>query len=101
MTKLTLKDIAKHFSVSVSTVSKSLHDTHEISDGFKLKIRKYAIKNHYKPVKILLVKKLLDVIKPVYSVLPTHCSLDLHVPFEIIVLFPQRGRISSLIGGFL
>ncbi|MBD0850167.1 LacI family DNA-binding transcriptional regulator [Maribacter arenosus] len=52
MTKLTLKDIAKHFSVSVSTVSKSLHDSHEISDGLKSKIRKYAKANHYKPNKI-------------------------------------------------
>ena len=54
MIKLTLKDIAKHFKVSVSTVSKSLHDSHEISEVLKSKIQTYARENHYKPNKIAL-----------------------------------------------
>lgn len=49
MKKLTLKQIAEHFKVSVSTVSKALNDSHEISEGLKERIRQYARENHYKP----------------------------------------------------
>ncbi len=54
MIKLTLKDIASHFSVSVSTVSKALHDSHEISGEVKKKIQKFAKDNHYRPNKVAL-----------------------------------------------
>ncbi|MGB5818679.1 MAG: LacI family DNA-binding transcriptional regulator [Saonia sp.] len=47
--KITLKDIAAHFKVSVSTVSKALNDSHEISSGTKRKIVDYAKKQHYRP----------------------------------------------------
>ena len=47
--KLTLKDIAAHFEVSISTISKALNDSHEISEGLKERIRDYARDNHYKP----------------------------------------------------
>lgn len=49
MKKLTLKQIAQHFKVSISTVSKALSDSHEISEGLKDRIRKYAREHHYKP----------------------------------------------------
>lgn len=49
MRKLTIKDIAKHFSVSISTVSKALNDSYEISESTKEKIQKYAKENNYKP----------------------------------------------------
>ncbi|MBD0778427.1 LacI family DNA-binding transcriptional regulator [Maribacter sp. ANRC-HE7] len=54
MIKLTLKDIANHFSVSISTVSKALHDSHEISDKLKHRIQEFAKENHYRPNKVAL-----------------------------------------------
>jgi LacI family transcriptional regulator len=49
MKKLTIKDIAKKFSVSISTVSKALNDSHEISEITKDKIKKYAKEHSYRP----------------------------------------------------
>ena len=49
MKKLTIKDIANHFGVSISTVSKALNDSYEISVSTKEKIQKFAKKNNYKP----------------------------------------------------
>ena len=46
---LTIKDIAKEFNVSISTVSKALNDSYEISVSTKEKIQKYAKTNNYKP----------------------------------------------------
>ncbi|MGX1930551.1 LacI family DNA-binding transcriptional regulator [Flagellimonas sp. 2504JD4-2] len=54
MKKLTLKDIASHFGVSISTVSKALKDSSEISPKVKLKIQRFAKENHYKPNRIAL-----------------------------------------------
>ncbi len=54
MKKITLKDIGKHFGVSISTVSKAVRDSHEISAELKLKIQKYAKENNYKPNKLAL-----------------------------------------------
>lgn len=49
MKKITIKDIAAKFDVSISTVSKALNDSYEISDKTKEKIQKYAKKKNYKP----------------------------------------------------
>ncbi|WP_298766326.1 LacI family DNA-binding transcriptional regulator [uncultured Polaribacter sp.] len=49
MKRLTIKDIAKEFGVSISTVSKALNDSYEISVSTKEKIQKYAKENNYKP----------------------------------------------------
>ncbi len=49
MKKLTIKDIAKEFNVSISTVSKALNDSYEISIATKEKIQKYAKEKNYKP----------------------------------------------------
>ena len=54
MKKVTLKDIAGHFKVSISTVSKAVNDSHEISDELKLKIQTYAKEKHYKPNRLAL-----------------------------------------------
>lgn len=54
MSKLTLKDIAAHFKVSISTVSKAINDSHEISQKLKGKIQKFAQENHYKPNKVAI-----------------------------------------------
>ena len=47
--KATLKQIAKEFEVSISTVSKALSDSPEISDATKIKIQEYAKLQNYKP----------------------------------------------------
>ena len=49
MKRLTIKDIAKEFNVSISTVSKALNDSYEIIVSTKEKIQKYAKANNYKP----------------------------------------------------
>ncbi|MCX2679156.1 LacI family DNA-binding transcriptional regulator [Galbibacter sp. EGI 63066] len=46
---ITLKDIAQHFKVSVSTVSKALKDSHDISVEMKKKIDDYAKAHNYRP----------------------------------------------------
>lgn len=47
--KATLKQIAKELNVSVSTVSKALNDSPEISEQTKNKIQEYAKLKNYKP----------------------------------------------------
>lgn len=47
--KATLKQIAKELHVSVSTVSKALNDSPEISEQTKLKVQEYAKLKNYKP----------------------------------------------------
>src|SRR5690606_4347518 len=54
MKKITLKEIAQYFDVSVSTVSKAINDSHEISDGLKAKIQQFAKDNKYRPNKVAL-----------------------------------------------
>ncbi len=50
MTKrLTLRDIAKEFNVSIATVSKAIQDKHDISIELKQKILSYAAKHNYVP----------------------------------------------------
>lgn len=52
--KITLKKIAKEFGVSISTVSKALKDSHEISLEVKEKIQAFAKYYHYKPNSLAL-----------------------------------------------
>jgi LacI family transcriptional regulator len=47
--KATLKQIAKELNVSVSTVSKALNDSAEISGPTKIKIQEFAKLKNYKP----------------------------------------------------
>lgn len=54
MKKLKLKEIAAHFNVSISTVSKAIRDSHEISEQLRTKIQDFAKENHYKPNKVAL-----------------------------------------------
>ncbi|MEN8745904.1 MAG: LacI family DNA-binding transcriptional regulator [Polaribacter sp.] len=49
MKRLTIKDIAKEFNVSISTVSKALNNSYEISTNTKERIQKFAKENNYKP----------------------------------------------------
>ena len=47
--KATLKQIARELGVSVSTVSKALNDSTEISEATKIKIKEFAKLKNYKP----------------------------------------------------
>jgi LacI family transcriptional regulator len=47
--KATLKQIAKELGVSVSTVSKALNDSPEISEPTKIRVKEYAKLKKYKP----------------------------------------------------
>ena len=48
---VTLKDLAKELKLSVSTVSKALNDSYEISEVTREKVKKLARKKNYKPNK--------------------------------------------------
>ena len=52
--KITLKEIARELDVSISTVSKALKNSHEISEDTKLKIKAFADLYNYKPNNIAL-----------------------------------------------
>jgi len=47
--KVTIKDLAKILNISISTVSKAMNDSHEISELTKEKVRKAAEKYNYYP----------------------------------------------------
>jgi LacI family transcriptional regulator len=55
--KVTLKQIAKELDVSISTVSKSLRDSPEISEDTRLKVQAFAKLYHYRPNLIALSLK--------------------------------------------
>lgn len=50
--RITVKDLAKILGVSISTVSKALNDSHEISKATKQKIQKVAKQYNYTPNKL-------------------------------------------------
>lgn len=52
--RITLKNIAKEFGVSISTVSKALKGSREISEELREKIQAYANYYHYKPNNLAL-----------------------------------------------
>jgi len=49
MKNFTIKDIAKALNVSISTVSRALHDRPEISEETKIKVQDFAQKVNYQP----------------------------------------------------
>ncbi|HLV64080.1 LacI family DNA-binding transcriptional regulator [Galbibacter sp.] len=55
--KITLKEISRRFNVSISTVSKALKDSPEISEKTKEIIQAFAKEHHYKPNNIALSLK--------------------------------------------
>ena len=74
--KATLKQIAKELHVSVSTVSKALNDSPEISEQTKAKIQEYAKLKNYKPNVIGLnlknrKTKTIGVIIPNNNIVPS------------------------------
>lgn len=49
MAKVTLKELARELNMSVSTVSKALNDSYEISEATKKKVKEVALKHNYRP----------------------------------------------------
>ena len=49
MARVTLKSLAQALNISVSTVSKALNDSYEISEETKAKVREYAEAQNYQP----------------------------------------------------
>jgi len=68
--RITLKQIANEFNVSIATVSKALKDSHEISTATKDKIRKYAKTHNYKPNSLAL-SLLSKTTKTIGIIIPT------------------------------
>jgi LacI family transcriptional regulator len=48
----TLKELAALLNISVSTVSKALNDSHEISEKTRIRVKELALKLNYKPNRI-------------------------------------------------
>ena len=61
--KVTLKQIAKELDVSISTVSKSLRNSKEISEDTREKVQAFAKLYNYKPNNITLgISSLLPIL---------------------------------------
>lgn len=58
MAKITIKDISKALNVSISTVSKALSDSYEISESTKVRIREYAKEHDFSINKVAQSLKL-------------------------------------------
>jgi LacI family transcriptional regulator len=77
---ITIKDIAKELGLSISTVSKALSDSYEISEKTKKLVNEYAEKNNYRPnpiangIESVAYSKGYNVI-----ITQTHESYDLEV----------------------
>lgn len=56
-TSITLKELSKLLGVSISTISKALNDSHEISESTKKRIREMAELHNYQPNKLAVSLK--------------------------------------------
>lgn len=77
---VTLKDIAKALNLSISTISKSLNDSYEISQETKQKVLEYAQQHHYLPNR--LAKGLKEGKSRSIGVVV--CSLDNHFVAQML-----------------
>ncbi|MUU77788.1 LacI family DNA-binding transcriptional regulator [Winogradskyella endarachnes] len=66
----TLKELAALLNISVSTVSKALNDSHEISENTRLRVKELATKLNYKPNRIAQQLK-TNKSKTIGVILPT------------------------------
>ncbi|NRD21282.1 LacI family DNA-binding transcriptional regulator [Winogradskyella eckloniae] len=66
----TLKELAKLLNISVSTVSKALNDSHEISENTRIRVKGLAEKLNYKPNRIAQQLK-TNKSKTIGVILPT------------------------------
>lgn len=66
----TLKELAALLNISVSTVSKALNDSHEISENTRIRVKELATKLNYKPNRIAQQLK-TNKSKTIGVILPT------------------------------
>ena len=66
----TLKELAALLNISISTVSKALNDSHEISDKTRIRVKELANKLNYKPNRIAQQLK-TNKTKTIGVILPT------------------------------
>lgn len=66
----TLKELAALLNISVSTVSKALNDSHEISENTRIRVKELATKLNYKPNRIAQQLK-TNKTKTIGVILPT------------------------------
>jgi len=66
----TLKELAKLLNISVSTVSKALNNSHEISEKTRIRVKELAVKLNYKPNRIAQQLK-TNKTKTIGVILPT------------------------------
>ncbi|BAO75014.1 LacI family DNA-binding transcriptional regulator [Winogradskyella sp. PG-2] len=66
----TLKELAEILNISVSTVSKALNDSHEISENTRIRVKELATKLNYKPNRIAQQLKNNET-KTIGVILPT------------------------------
>lgn len=66
----TLKELAALLNISVSTVSKALNDSHEISEKTRVRVKELAVKLNYKPNRIAQQLK-TNTTKTIGVILPT------------------------------
>ena len=104
---ITLKELAKELKVSVSTVSKALHDSPEISVQTIEKVKKLAEKRNYKPNKIALSLKsnrtltigvvIPDILNRFYSKVldGIHDSADEH-GYDVITVTTKESIIKEM-----
>ena len=89
--KATLKQIAKELGVSVSTVSKALNGSPEISEPTKQRVQEYAKLKNYKPNVIGLNLKnrktktigviIPNILNSFFAKFIFHLIIDMMVPF--------------------
>ena len=103
----TLKELAKELKVSVSTVSKALHDSPEISVSTIEKVKELAKKRNYKPNKIALSLKsnrtltigvvIPDILNRFYSKVldGIHDSADKH-GYDVITITTKESIIKEI-----
>ncbi len=66
----TLKELAALLNISISTVSKALNDSHEISENTRIRVKELAAKLNYKPNRIAQQLK-TNKTKTIGVILPT------------------------------
>ena len=81
----TLKELAKLLNISVSTVSKALNDSHEISENTKRRVNELAEKLNYKPNRIA---QQLKNNKTKTAIFASHIIIQVNFDFNSQYLFP-------------
>lgn len=84
MKRTTLKDLAKALNTTIATVSRALHDSPEISEAMKNKVRKVANLYNYKPN-------------------TTALSLKFQKSYRLGVIFPRLAHyyVTQIVSGML